>query len=204
MCCITSYRICLSVSLFVLLPILSLGQHIDSIIIRLDSKLPSPWRVHVTERELKLFTDDSLKHYEFTFNRFDIMDTSSLINTLSKIDSLRNYLITNPHCYNDPGLMKFVQYKTMQTTKRIVRKSEKKFKKRERECREYDLVMSEFLQLLIKTPIFFSDSLALGIPSLNDNKSVHRYNYLTGQFDPNEGELNKIWKMIKLYLKNIP
>jgi hypothetical protein len=180
----------------------ALGQHIDTVLFKIDSQLPPTWLIQIKQMQVKIFSSDSVKHHEIIFNRLDITDTSNLTKTLIKIDSLQCILVANDNCALDLDQIKFVQYKTMRATKRAAKRRERKLKKRNKKCAAYDQAKEALSELLLRTPVFFTDSLALGIPSFNGNQDLHRHDFLIGEFDPNEEEFSETWEMIKTEFKD--
>jgi hypothetical protein len=92
----------------------------------------------------------------------------------------------------------------MQATKRAAKRRERKLRKRNKKCAAYDQTKEALSELLLRTPVFFTDLLTLGIPSFNGNQNLHRHDFLIGEFDPNEGEFSEIWEMIKAEFKDTP
>jgi len=164
----------------------------DPLLLTIFDKLPTNWKVKETESyilfeskdvvQMTFYSDD--QPYQpsndavhttipkLKLTKFDITDTTRLLNSINKLDSLDKIIQMNPKCVFDPCFqpsISFVHFNTLWRQKMHDKRQDRKAKRNRKPCKEFDnsSVQSEYQKLFKSTPRLFSEGLALG--NLNSN-----------------------------------
>lgn len=159
----------------------------DPLLLTIVDKLPANWKIKETESYI-LF--ESMDVVQMTFylegqqyqpsndsvhttipklklTKFDITDTTRLLRSINKLDSLGKIIQLNPKCVFDPCIqpsISFVHFKTLWRQKMYDKRQARKAKRNRKPCKEFDnsSAQSEYQKLIKSTPKLFSEGLALG------------------------------------------
>lgn len=159
----------------------------DPLLLTVVDKLPANWKVKETESYILFESMDVVQvtYYsdgqqyqpssdsvhttipKLKLTKFDITDTTRLLHSIIKLDSLDKIIQMNPKCVFDPCIqpsISFVHFNTEWRQKMFDKRQGRKTKQIRKPCKEFDnsSAYSEYQKLIKSTPILFSEGLALG------------------------------------------
>ncbi|QSE97236.1 hypothetical protein [Fulvivirga lutea] len=159
----------------------------DTLLLAIFDKLPANWNIKETEsyilfeskKPVQITFYQRSEPYEFSgdsvytttpklkLTKFEITDTTQILNSINKLDSLEQIIRINPDCVFDPcsqPSISFVHFNTLWRQKMYDKRQVRKAKRNRKPCKDFDnsSVQSEYQRLTKSTPRLFSEGLALG------------------------------------------
>jgi hypothetical protein len=139
----------------------------DDKLLELEKSLPKYWILQLNDSALMISDTSKSPFLTITLPRYT-MDSSSVIKSLQKLDSLSIIIKGDlKKCEVEMCDFTFIQYSSIWRLKRALGKEERKMRRRQRRCQDYDNAVNEYQKIASQTPTYFSSHYAFGRPTMN-------------------------------------